>query len=224
MIDIVNVYKEFLVGDEVVYGLYDVSLRLEKGEFVGIVGQSGSGKSTLMNILGCIDRPTSGQYFLENEEVSEKNDDELSFLRNRHIGIIFQSYNLLPRLTAIENVELPLLYRKVKKRERQEFAVYCLERVGLSHRIHYYPNQLSGGQQQRVAIARTLSASPSILLADELTGALDTASGAEIMAIINQLNTEDEITIILVTHDWNVARQCKRVIEIQDGQIVSDRC
>ena len=221
MITLKNIYKTYSIGENSVHALSDVSLNIGRHEFAAIVGPSGSGKSTLMNILGCLDVPTSGSYVLDDREISGMNDNELADIRNTRIGFIFQGFNLLKKLTAAENVELPLVYMGTGTKERHRRAVEALEAVGLGSRIHHKPNELSGGQQQRVAIARALVSNPPILLADEPTGNLDTKSGMEIMKIINDLN-ENGNTIILITHDNNIAMQAKRVIRIIDGKIHED--
>lgn len=203
-----------------VNALSHISLEIEKGSFTAIVGQSGSGKSTLMNILGCLDIPTSGQYFLDGQKVSDMKEKQLSFVRNNIIGFIFQSFNLIPTLNAIENAELPLTYRGMKKSERYELAVDALKRVGLEKRLTHRPNELSGGQQQRVAIARAIAAEPEIILADEPTGNLDKKSGQEIMSILREMNSENT-TIILITHDMSIAKQADRQLCISDGKIIS---
>jgi putative ABC transport system ATP-binding protein len=199
-----------------------VSLGIKQGEFVAIMGPSGSGKSTLMNIIGCLDRPTSGVYRFEDREISTMNDDELASVRNIKIGFVFQTFNLLPRFSALKNVEVPLIYSGVPARERRERAIPLLEKVGLADRLHHKPTELSGGQQQRVAIARALVNHPPLLLADEPTGNLDSRSGEEILHILTNLNDQG-VTIILVTHDQNVGTRCKRMINLKDGQIVGDR-
>jgi len=201
--------------------LNGVSLIIKEGEFVAIVGASGSGKSTLMNMLGCLDSPTSGDYTLDGENVSSLTDKQLSYVRNRKIGFIFQGFNLVSGLNAFENVELPLIYRGVKKQERHESCLNALQQVALENRGSHRPNQLSGGQQQRVAIARAIAGQPPIILADEPTGNLDTNSGLEVMKILTRLNREGK-TIILITHDLNIAAQASRVIKISDGVVESD--
>ncbi|MBZ4647452.1 MAG: putative transport system ATP-binding protein [Petroclostridium sp.] len=222
MIRIEEMYKIYKMGDVEVKALNGVSIHIKPKEFVSIVGPSGSGKSTLMNMIGCLDTPTSGKYYIDGREVSRLKDDELAEIRNKKIGFIFQGFNLLPKLTAIENVELPLIYRGVGKKERHKMAVEALERVGLGHRLHHKPSELSGGQQQRVAIARALSSKPPLILADEPTGNLDSKSGVEIMKMMHELH-EMGNTIVLITHDNDIALQAKRIIRIQDGSIVEDR-
>ncbi len=216
-----NIHKTYDMGDVRVHALRGVGFRVEPGEFVAIMGPSGSGKSTLMHIIGCLDRPTAGEYFLEGEDVSQKGDDELAELRNRYLGFVFQEFNLLPSMTALENVALPLTYRGASARERVEIATRALERVGLGDRVRHKPNQLSGGQKQRVAIARSLATEPAVLMADEPTGNLDTTAQGDIMGILCELN-ESGITIIVVTHDPAVGAHCKRVIRLLDGSIVGD--
>lgn len=211
------------MGDVEVNALRGVSFEVHDGEMVAIMGPSGSGKSTLMNILGVLDQPTSGSYLIDDEEVADMNEAEMAEVRNRKIGFVFQSFNLLPRLTALANVELPMLYSGLYNRwEREERAVAALEAVGLGDRVHHRPKELSGGQQQRVAIARSLVNDPAIILADEPTGALDTRSTAEILSIFQQLNVEQGITVIFVTHEQEVAEHCRRIVRIRDGHIESD--
>ncbi len=221
LIEIKDIYKIYNPGENEVRALDGISLTIDHGEFIAIVGQSGSGKSTLMNMLGLLDVPTSGTYKLDGEDVSGMSDDELSEIRNKEIGFIFQGFNLIPSLTAVGNVELPLVYRGMKKEERNRLALEALDRVGLSHRLDHLPKQMSGGQQQRVAIARAVAARPPIILADEPTGNLDSRSGVEVMKILHELHEEGR-TIILITHDNDIALEAQRVIRIQDGQIVSD--
>ncbi len=225
VIKITDVYKIYNMGGNVVNALDGVSFVVEKGEFVAIMGPSGSGKSTLMNILGCLDRPTSGSYMLDGKEVSEYTDDELAETRNKKIGFVFQSFNLLPRMTALHNVALPMVYAGSKENERLQLAQKALERVGLGDRVDHRPNELSGGQRQRVAIARSLVNNPSIIMADEPTGNLDTKSGNDIMQMFKDLNNEGR-TIILVTHEPEIAEQAKRTVFVRDGLIVNDerRC
>ena len=221
LIEIRDIYKIYNPGENEVRALDGINLTVEHGEFLAIVGQSGSGKSTLMNMLGLLDIPTSGTYTLDGVNVKDMTDDELSEIRNKQIGFIFQGFNLIPSLTAVENVELPLVYRGMKKEERNKLALEALERVGLSHRLDHLPKQMSGGQQQRVAIARAVAARPPIILADEPTGNLDSHSGVEVMKILHELHEEGR-TVILITHDNDIANEAQRVIRIQDGQIISD--
>jgi putative ABC transport system ATP-binding protein len=210
------------MGDETVHALDQVSFSIPRGDYCAIVGPSGSGKSTLMNIVGGLDTPTEGRIVIAGNDIGAMNDDDLAIFRNRTIGFVFQSFNLLPRLTALENVELPMIYGGVDPKERRDRAAELLTRVGLGERMGHKPTQLSGGQQQRVAIARALSGKPDLLLADEPTGALDTNTGIEILGLFNQLNAEGA-TVVLVTHDHDVAAATKRTIEMRDGKIVSDR-
>lgn len=221
LIEIKDIYKIYNPGENEVRALDGITLNVEHGEFLAIVGQSGSGKSTLMNMLGLLDIPTSGTYTLDGVDVKDMTDDELSEIRNKEIGFIFQGFNLIPSLTAVENVELPLVYRGMKKEERNKLALEALERVGLSHRLDHLPKQMSGGQQQRVAIARAVAARPPIILADEPTGNLDSHSGVEVMKILHELHEEGR-TVILITHDNDIASEAERVIKISDGQIVAD--
>ena len=221
IIRITDMYKIYNPGPNEVRALDGVSLTVEKGEFVAIVGHSGSGKSTLMNMLGCLDTPSQGEYFLEGRNVAQLSDDELSDIRNRHIGFIFQGFNLIPSLDALENVELPLIYRGMPREERRKTAAESLERVGLGNRLRHRPAEMSGGQQQRVAIARAIAARPPMILADEPTGNLDTASGGDVMRILRELNSEGR-TIVLITHDNEIAATARRIVRIQDGRIVSD--
>lgn len=221
LIKVSGLQKVYATGDISVTALDEVNIEIEKGEFVAIMGPSGSGKSTFMNILGCLDQPTKGQYILAGQDVSHRSDDELAEIRNKHIGFIFQSFNLLPKLTALENVTLPLIYRGLAKAERTKKALDALAAVGLTDRMHHLPSELSGGQQQRVAVARVLAGNPPLILGDEPTGNLDSRSGAEIMAIFQELNASG-ITIVLVTHDEDVALHTKRIIRFKDGILQSD--
>lgn len=221
LVEVKDLYKIYNPGENEVRALDGINLTVEKGEFLAIVGQSGSGKSTFMNMIGLLDIPTSGTYLLDGIDVSSMSDDELSEIRNKEIGFIFQGFNLIPSLNAVENVELPLVYRGMKKEERHKLALEALERVGLSHRLDHLPKQMSGGQQQRVAIARAVAARPPVILADEPTGNLDSHSSVEVMKILHELHKEGR-TIILITHDNDIANEAERVIRIQDGQIISD--
>jgi len=221
MIDAKDVEKVYDTGAVQVAALRGVSLRVERGESVAIIGPSGSGKSTLMNIIGCLDRPTSGSYALDGRLVNKLSDDELAEVRNKKIGFVFQTFNLLPRATALENVELPLVYSGVQSSARRDRALFALEKVGLAERAHHRPNELSGGQAQRVAIARALVTEPSIILADEPTGNLDTKSGLEIIGMLKELH-EQGITIIVVTHNPEIAAMTGRFVEIRDGLIVRE--
>jgi ABC-type antimicrobial peptide transport system, ATPase component len=214
--------KIYEMGENSIYALNNVSLHIFKHEFVAIVGPSGSGKSTLMNMLGCLDVPTSGNYVLDGHEVSKLNDSQLAEIRNQKIGFIFQGFNLLKKLTAIENVEMPLIYQGIGHKERHRRSVEALEMVGLGERVYHTPNELSGGQQQRVAIARALVSNPPLILADEPTGNLDTKSGTEIMKTLHDLHQKGN-TIVLITHDNNVAAQAQRIVKIQDGMIIEDK-
>lgn len=218
MIQMKNITKTYQMGTQQVHALRGVDLQVKKGEFVAIMGPSGSGKSTLMNVIGCLDAPTSGTYILDDVDVSQMNDNQQARVRNKRIGFVFQQFNLLPRTTALKQVALPLMYAGVSWSERMTRAKEALSRVGLAERMDHKPDELSGGQQQRVAIARALAPSPSIILADEPTGALDTATGEEILGIFKQLN-EQGITIVVITHDPEVAAQAKRTIWIRDGVI-----
>lgn len=221
MIDLKNIYKIYKMGENEVYALDNVSLHIDDKEFVSIIGPSGSGKSTLMNMLGCLDVPTRGSYTLDGYNVGSKTDDELAAIRNEKIGFVFQGFNLLPRLSAIENVELPLIYQGIPAKERRERAKKALESVGLGDRIDHKPTELSGGQQQRVAIARALVTNPPIILGDEPTGNLDSKSGKEVMEIFKELHKKGN-TIILITHDADVAAQAERIVRIQDGKLYEE--
>lgn len=218
LIRIEQLSKQYRMGGELLKALDEVSLTVHKGDFIAIIGPSGSGKSTLMNVIGCLDAPTSGKYWLDGDEVSRLKENKLAEIRNQKIGFIFQGFNLLARLTAIENVELPLIYRGVPAKMRKEQAIAALKKVGLEERIHHRPVELSGGQQQRVAIARALAGNPPILLADEPTGALDTKTGKEVMGFIKELNSLGH-TIVLITHDPVISEQAKRVVRIMDGKL-----
>lgn len=221
LVEIRDICKVYNPGENEVRALDHVSVTIDEGEFVAIIGQSGSGKSTLMNMLGCLDVPTSGTYRLHGQDVADLSDDELSDIRNREIGFIFQGFNLIPNLTARENVELPLIYRGVSKGQRRQLAEQALEKVGLSHRMDHKPSEMSGGQQQRVAIARAIAQAPPVILADEPTGNLDSHSTGEIMGILRELYEEGR-TVILITHDNEIAARAKRVIKIRDGKIETD--
>jgi putative ABC transport system ATP-binding protein len=221
MIDLIDVYKIYKVGDNEIRALDGINLHIDKKEFVAIVGQSGSGKSTCMNIIGCLDIPTAGQYIINGNDASKLKEDELAELRNLTLGFIFQQYNLISKLNVFENVELPLIYRGIEKEKRKEMVENALERVGLSNRTYNMPSQLSGGQQQRVSIARALSGNPPILLADEPTGALDSKTGAEVLSLLKQINSEGS-TVVLITHDNSIASQAKRIVRLHDGKIIED--
>ena len=221
MISVKNLKKSYLLGGEEVHALDDVSLLIKEHEFVAIIGQSGSGKSTFMNMLGCLDRPDSGEITLDGTDILKCKEKELSVIRNKKIGFIFQQFHLLPKLSALENVELPLIYQGMPTKKRREKAVKALKAVGLEKRMNHKPNQLSGGQQQRVAIARALVGEPSLILADEPTGNLDSRSGKEIMMLLHNLHEEGN-TIVLITHDNNVAMEAPRQVQISDGKIIKD--
>ena len=221
MIRLENITKVYKMGDTELHALDGVSLHIKPHEFVSIIGPSGSGKSTLMNMIGCLDIPTSGKFWIDGVEASKMTDNQLADLRNQKLGFIFQQYNLLTKLTALENVELPLIYRGFPAAKREEMAKKALDRVGLLNKCHHKPTELSGGQQQRVSIARALSANPSLILADEPTGALDSKSGIEIMQMMHDLHDEGN-TIVIITHDLNIAKQAERIITIRDGKITSD--
>jgi putative ABC transport system ATP-binding protein len=222
VIEIRDITKVYQMGDVEVHALRGVDLEVCQGEMISIMGPSGSGKSTLMNVIGCLDQPTSGSYLLAGEDVSRLRDDQLADVRSRRLGFVFQSFNLLARTDALTNVELPLIYSGVRGSERRARAKAALESVGLGDRLHHRPNELSGGQQQRVAIARALVNSPSIILADEPTGNLDSKAGAEVMGIFQRLNVEQGITIVLVTHEPDIAEHTRRNVHLYDGKIVSD--
>lgn len=222
MININAITKEYIMGDNKLLALNEVDVSIKEGEFVSIMGSSGSGKSTLMNIIGCLDVPTSGDYYFRNKNISNYNSNMLAELRNKDIGFIFQNFNLLPRLNALENVTLPLLYSGKNVKERTKLSMEALENVGLKDRTHHKPNQLSGGQQQRVSIARAIAGNPKLILADEPTGALDSYTSLEIMKILNDLNSNG-ITIILVTHEKDIAQYGSRIIKMKDGKIIEDK-
>lgn len=222
LVELRGVAKRYLVGDDVVHALRDMDLTIDAGELIAIVGPSGSGKSTLMNILGCLDRPTEGEYFLSGVEVGRRDADERALIRNRLLGFIFQGFHLLPRTTALQNTELPLVYRGMRAKERQRMALEALARVGLADRVHHTPTELSGGQQQRVAIARALVTNPPLLLADEPTGNLDSVTTAEVLALLQELVVAGNRTVVLVTHEPDVAACAARVVTVRDGRVVSD--
>jgi putative ABC transport system ATP-binding protein len=221
LIETVDLWKTYVMGSEEIHALHGVSIQLERGEYVAIMGPSGSGKSTLMNLIGCLDTPSKGSYLLNGTQVSEMNDNELARIRNEEIGFVFQTFNLLPRASALRNVELPLVYAGVPSKEREQRALQALTKVELSERTSHRPNELSGGQRQRVAIARALVNGPSILLADEPTGNLDSKTGQEIMALFERLHVADN-TIIIVTHEADVAKFAHRVIHLRDGKVEND--
>jgi putative ABC transport system ATP-binding protein len=222
MIELIDITKAYQIGTETVKALDNVSLKIDTGEYIAIIGPSGSGKSTMMNVLGCLDKASSGSYLLNGEDVSKLSERQLAKVRNKNIGFVFQQFNLLTRMSALRNVELPADYGGVSRGTRNKRAMTAMEAVGLSHRLHHKPTELSGGQQQRVAIARALVNEPSILLADEPTGALDSKTGREILDLFEQLHRERGITVILVTHDPNVAKRAERVVSVRDGHIESD--
>lgn len=221
LVDVRNVYKIYNPGENQVNALDGVSLTIDEGEFVAIIGQSGSGKSTFMNMLGLLDTPTEGEYYINGKLVDDLTDDEMSVIRNEEIGFIFQGFNLISSLTALENVELPLVYRGMRKDERREKSIAALEKVGLKERMDHLPQALSGGQQQRVAVARAIAAAPPVILADEPTGNLDTRSTKDVMKILHQLKDEGR-TVIVITHDNEIAMEAERVVRIRDGRIVED--
>jgi putative ABC transport system ATP-binding protein len=222
MISINDLRKIYRMGDVEVAALQGVSFDIHQGEFVAIMGPSGSGKSTLMNLIGCLDSPTSGSYQLDGKEVAQLSDNELALVRGSKLGFIFQQYNLLARQSALRNVEMPLIYRGASASERRRRAMIALQIVGMGDRTHHRPNELSGGQQQRVAIARALAGSPAVILADEPTGALDTKTSAEVMGILQRLNREQKLTVILVTHEPDIAAYAERVLVVRDGKLISD--
>lgn len=221
LIELKDIYKIYHMGEETVHALDGVSLTIDRGEFVAIVGQSGSGKSTAMNIIGCLDVPTGGKYFLGGVDVSTMDDDQQAEIRNKMLGFIFQQYNLIPKLNVQENVELPLLYAGLSAEARRAKAVHALERVGLADKRKNLPSQLSGGQQQRVSIARALAGDPSVILADEPTGALDSRTGREVLSFLQQLNREGN-TVVLITHDNAIAVKAQRIVRLQDGKVIYD--
>ena len=222
ILELKNIYKEYIQGKMSVPVLKNVDFSMEEGEYVAIMGPSGSGKTTLMNIIGCLDQPTQGQFFLDGEDVSKCTENQMSDIRLRKIGFVFQSFHLLPRQSALTNVELPLNYAKVSKKERRERAFQALERVGLADRVDFLPNQLSGGQMQRVAIARAIVNNPKLLLADEPTGALDSKSGAQVMELFQKLNDEG-VSVLMITHDAEIAAHANRMVMIRDGEVWEKR-
>lgn len=222
MITLTGITKQYQMGDQTVHALQGVDLRIERNELVAFIGASGSGKSTMMNIVGCLDRPSGGTYFLNGKDVATMASDDLAQVRNEEIGFIFQSFHLLPRHTALDNVAQPLIYRGIPPAERKRMAREALEHVGLGERMHHRPNELSGGQRQRVAIARALVGKPSILLADEPTGNLDSATTREIMALIKDVHRSGQ-TVVMVTHEPDIAEQCQRIVRLQDGRVLSDQ-
>ncbi|MBQ3110512.1 MAG: ABC transporter ATP-binding protein [Clostridia bacterium] len=221
MIKIEDMYKIYKVGDSEVRALDGVSLHIKPKEFVSIIGPSGSGKSTLMNMIGCLDTATSGTYLIDGTPIENLSENELAKIRNKKIGFIFQVYNLLPKLTALENVELPLIYQGIRAKERREMAIEALKKVGMEARMHHKPKELSGGQQQRVAIARALAPRPPLILADEPTGALDSKTGVQVMEMLKEIHSDGN-TVVLITHNTDIARQAQRVVRIADGKITSD--
>lgn len=221
IIQLEHIYKSYFLGKEEIPVLKDINLKVHKNEYVALMGPSGSGKSTLMNILGCLDQPTKGQYFLNGIDVSTMNDNELAQIRNKFIGFVFQTFHLLPRNTALENVEMPLVYAGLPKKERTEKAKIALEKVGLKDRMHHKPNELSGGQRQRVAIARALVNHPSLILADEPTGNLDSKTSIEIMQLLEDIYQQGN-TIVLVTHEEDISHYARRIVRLKDGQIFAD--
>lgn len=223
IVNVRNLTKIYQLGDQEVTGLAGIDLNIDKGEFVAVMGPSGSGKSTFMHIVGLLDRPTAGTYYLEGRDVSDIDDDERADIRSRRLGFVFQSYNLLARTSALENVELPMIYSGVPEAERRRIALETMEVVGVAHLADHHPNQMSGGQQQRVAIARSLVNNPGLILADEPTGALDTKTSEDVMTLFKELNREHGITIMLVTHEPDVALNARRIVSFRDGLVVSDK-
>jgi putative ABC transport system ATP-binding protein len=221
MISLTNIVKRYIMGEEEFQALAGIDLYIDRNEYVALIGPSGSGKSTLMNLLGCLDTPSEGKYILNNRDTSTMNDNELAKVRNEEIGFIFQSFHLLPRMSVLQNVMQPLVYRGIGAAERQRMAASALDKVGLSHRLHHRPNQLSGGQRQRVAVARALVGNPSILLADEPTGNLDSKTSTEIMALFDELHAQGQ-TVVVVTHEPDIAAYCQRTVRLSDGKIVQD--
>jgi putative ABC transport system ATP-binding protein len=221
MISLTNIVKRYIMGEEEFQALAGIDLFIDRNEYVALIGPSGSGKSTLMNLLGCLDTPSEGKYILNNRDTSTMNDNELAKVRNEEIGFIFQSFHLMPRMSVLQNVMQPLVYRGIAAAERQRMAALALDKVGLSHRLYHRPNQLSGGQRQRVAVARALVGNPSILLADEPTGNLDSKTSTEIMALFDELHAQGQ-TVVVVTHEPDIAAYCKRTVRLSDGKIVQD--